>query len=337
MKIYLFSILSFLLFSLTASATSNNKILIAYFSRFGNTNYRTNIDATASASIIINENRRIGTTGRMAEIIQENLGGDIHLIKSKQLYPTDFDDVVTQARQERSNDYNPQLVDKIENMNEYGIIFIGYPVWGTTIPAPVKAFLTEYDFTGKTVIPFCTHDGYGSGISFMEIEKLASEAQVLKGISIEAENVKNSHNKVEQWLKSLKIEKTTAQNTIDKNIVPINISIGNKKLSGYLNNSSTAQEFLKILPQKISMVGFGGREYYGEIDDEIKTVEQGNLNFEDGDITYCPANNTIAIFYAQTSRPNLSMRVIPLGKVTDDLKIFDTLGRHTEISFELTK
>lgn len=335
-KILIFFLLVFIVSISSFASNKSNKILIAYFSRFGNTDFDRNIDATASASIIMDGNRQIGTTGRMAELIKENIGGDIYLIKSSKPYPKDFDDVVLQARIERNENYSPELTDKITNINDYDTVFIGYPVWGTTIPAPVKSFLSEYNFIEKKIIPFCTHDGYGAGASFKEIEKLISGAKVLKGIAVESKDVSNSQNIVNQWLKSLGIEKSS-ENIVVKNTVPININIGDRKFSGYLNNSSTAQEFIKMFPQKISMVGFGGREYYGNINKEIKTEEQGRLNFENGDITYCPTNNTIAIFYAQTDRPNLTMEVIPIGKVTENLSLFDEMKRHIEVTFELVK
>ena len=320
-------ILSFLL--LTFSSFAEEKILIAYFSRFGNTNYNENTDATASASIILNGNRQMGTTERLAEIIKENVGGDIHLIKSIEEYPENFDDVVSQARAERNSAYVPELADKIENMEQYDTIFLGYPVWGTTIPAPVEAFLREYDFSGKKVIPFCTHDGYGAGRSFRDVGRLASGAEILNGLAVEAGDVNNAQREVVQWLNSIGIEKQVENN------IPITVSIGNQKMSGYLYNSETAKQFLEMFPQEISMYGYGGREYYGGIEKRINTDEVGKLNFENGDITYCPQNNSIAIFYAQTDNPNLTMRVIPIGKVTGDLKIFDNLNRREVITFEL--
>ena len=332
-KISIFFLLIFIVSISSFANNKNNKILIAYFSRFGNTHFDRNIDATAAASIIVDSRRRIGTTGKIAELIKENIGGDIYLIKTSNPYPKNFDDVVKQARIERNSNYIPELVDKITNINDYNTIFIGYPVWGTTIPTPVKAFLSEYSFAGKKIIPFCTHDGYGSGMSFGEVEKFVPEAKVLKGIALEAKDVKNAENAVNQWLESIKIEDSN-ENVVVKNAIPININIGNRKFSGYLNNNNTAQEFIKMLPQKISMVGFGGREYYGGIDKEIKTEEQGRLSFENGDITYCPTNNTIAIFYAQTDKPNLTMKVIPIGKVTTNLSLFDEMEHHIEVIFE---
>ena len=107
------------------------------------------------------------------------------------------------------------------------------------------------------------------------------------------------------------------------------------KLTGFLNTDQTAQKFKKLLPITIPMAQYGGREYYGSIDEEITTQTEGRLRFDDGDITYCPQNNSIAIFYAQTSRPNLTMNVIPIGKVTSDLSLFNTFAHNITISFEI--
>lgn len=83
------------------------------------------------------------------------------------------------------------------------------------------------------------------------------------------------------------------------------------------------------------MVQYGGREYYGSINEKIATQAEGRLRFDDGDITYCPQNNSIAIFYAQTSRPNLTMKVIPIGKITSELSIFDRIDHPIDAVFEI--
>lgn len=85
----------------------------------------------------------------------------------------------------------------------------------------------------------------------------------------------------------------------------------------------------------VSMYGYGGREYYGGINDRISTEDRGNLYFENGDITYCPTNNTVAIFYSQTDSPNLTMEVYKMGKVTSDLSVFANLKSDIDVRFEL--
>lgn len=83
------------------------------------------------------------------------------------------------------------------------------------------------------------------------------------------------------------------------------------------------------------MSNYGGREFYGGINQAITVEGDGRLRFDDGDITYCPSNNTAAIFYSQSSRPNLTMTVYPIGKVTSDLAIFPDLPSQVEITFEV--
>ena len=85
------------------------------------------------------------------------------------------------------------------------------------------------------------------------------------------------------------------------------------------------------------MSNYGGREGYGGIDQTITVEGEGQLRFDNGDITYCPSNNTAAIFYAQSSRPDLTMTVYPIGKVTSDLSIFPDLPSRVEITFELVE
>ncbi|MBO5319398.1 MAG: hypothetical protein J6B01_06275 [Ruminococcus sp.] len=117
----------------------------------------------------------------------------------------------------------------------------------------------------------------------------------------------------------------------------IQISVGGHELNGIIYDTPLAKEIMEMMPLTVSMVGYGGREYYGSMPSVPKNSGEGQLNFENGDITYCPTNNTLAIFYAQTSRPNLTMEVIPIGKVTSDLSVFDTLGSRENITFSIEK
>ena len=95
-----------------------------------------------------------------------------------------------------------------------------------------------------------------------------------------------------------------------------------------------AEQFLAQLPQTISMSNYGGREVYGRVEQEISVDGEGQLYFADGDITYCPTNNTVAIFYSQSDNPNLTMEVYPIGRVTSDLSIFPGLPSRVDVSFE---
>ena len=175
----------------------NGKILIAWFSRWGNTNYASDVDASTGASIIIDKGTRRGTTEVVARYIQTAVGGDLHLIETTAPYPTEFDDVRDQNHAEQAAGTLPALKNSIENMDQYDVVFIGYPVWATDVPQAVLSFLSAYDFSGKTVVPFCTHDGYGAGSSYRSVQTSASGANVPDGIAIEATDVPSAESRVQ--------------------------------------------------------------------------------------------------------------------------------------------
>ena len=158
------------------------KILVAYFSHSGNTR-------------------------EIANQIHKSVGGDIFEIQAVKPYPHDYDAVVQQARQELDSGYKPVLKTKIENIKSYDLVFIGYPNWCSTVPAPVRTFLSEYDFSGKTILPFCTHEGSGLGRSATDISKLCPKSTLLDGVAIRGRDVKTAQNKVFEWLEKIKITK----------------------------------------------------------------------------------------------------------------------------------
>ena len=153
----------------TESEQSANNTLIVYFSRWGNTEYPSDVDATTSASIVVDNNFRYGTTEYVANMIAENVGGDLHRIETVTPYTADFDELQDVNHDEMSSNYLPELKESNLDISAYDTVFIGYPVWATDVPQAVLSFLKEYDLSGKTVIPFCTHDGYGAGNSYQTI------------------------------------------------------------------------------------------------------------------------------------------------------------------------
>lgn len=315
--------------------SQQSNILIAYFSLWDNAPWGEVIDANTSASVVVDGNSAIGTNGYMARMIQDTVGGDIHMILAEEPYPANFDEVVDINHQETSR----AISSKVENMEQYDVVFIGYPVWATTLPQAVRAFLSEYDFSGKTVIPFCTHNGYGAGRSFSAVAELAVGAETLEGLAIHAAEITDSKDAVVEWLNGLNLPSAEPADSSPQGQgeTSIRITIGDLTLDGVLYDSSMAQQFIAQLPQTITMSNYGGREVYGGIDQAITVEGDGQLRFDNGDITYCPINNTAAIFYNQSDKPNLTMTVYPIGKVTSDLTIFSDLPSRVEITFETIK
>lgn len=309
------------------------RVLIAYFSLWDNAPWGEYTAADTSASVVVDSQGALGTNTYVARMIQAQVGGDLHAIIAAEPYPADFDQVRDINHQESSR----AISSTVENMEQYDVVFIGYPVWATTLPQAVRTFLSEYDFSGKTVIPFCTHDGYGAGRSFSTVAELAAGAETLEGLALHAPEVPASESTVAEWLNGLNL---ASAGTADSAQQPqgetaVRITIGEQELEGVLYDSSMARQFIAQLPQTITMTNYGGREVYGGINQAITVEGEGQLRFEDGDITYCPSNHTAAIFYSQSDRPSLTMMVYPIGKVTSDLSIFPDLPSRVEITFEV--
>jgi flavodoxin len=164
----------------SSSGTEENNILVAYFSHSGNTR-------------------------EIANQIHENVGGDIFEIVTIDPYPRGYDEVVKQAKQELEEGYRPKLETKVENMESYDVVFVGYPNWWGTIPMPIAAFLSQYDFSGKTIVPFCTHEGSRLGQTVTDITKLCPQSTILDGLAVRGSDVKNAQNKVSEWLRELEM------------------------------------------------------------------------------------------------------------------------------------
>ncbi|MDF2985965.1 MAG: Flavodoxin [Eubacterium sp.] len=141
-----------------------------------------------------------GNTEIIAKSIKENTGGDLYKIETVEPYSTNYNTVVDQAKKELNADYRPKLISRVENMDTYDVIFIGYPNWWSTIPMGVFTFFEEYDFSGKTIIPFCTHEGSGMGRSERDIKKLCSNSKVLEGLAIRGSSVSKAPGTLAVWL-----------------------------------------------------------------------------------------------------------------------------------------
>lgn len=315
----------------------SNRILIAYFSLGRNAEYPDGIDASTSASLVLDGEEMVGTTEYVARLIQDNVGGDLHSIETVEPYSTDFDTVVDQNHEEMNAGTLPELVTSDLDISQYDTVFIGYPVWATNAPQAIFSFLSQYDLSGKTIIPFCTHDGYGAGGSYGDIaDAIDGEMTVLDGLAIEAPDVPGAAGTVSEWLSNIGIE-AQPDNSAEAEETAITITIGDTVLDGVLYDTPLANEIREYFPLTVSMVSFGGREYYGGVDFYPENWEGGQTTFENGHITYCEDHHNMAIFYAQTDDPILSVEVSPIGMITSDLSIFEELPRNVDVTFALAE
>lgn len=150
-----------------------SKILIAYYSRRGQ-NY---LDGA-----IVDLKR--GNTEIVAEKIAHILGGDLFRIDTVEPYPKAYEDTTRQAQKELSTNARPKLVANVPDLGQYDTVCLGYPNWWGTMPMANFTFLESGDFSGKTILPFCTHEGSGMGHSESDISSLCPKAKLIAGIAV---------------------------------------------------------------------------------------------------------------------------------------------------------
>lgn len=143
---------------------------------------------------------RTGNTERMAEIIHRQVGGEMHRIIPAESYPQDYNAVVNQAGREIREGYLPALSGVFEDIVRFERIFVGSPNWWSTIAPPVATFLASYDFSGKTIFPFCTHGGGGLGRIQSDIAKSCPQAAVMTCLGVYGDGGTRAESQVIDWL-----------------------------------------------------------------------------------------------------------------------------------------
>lgn len=145
-----------------------------------------------------------GNTAIIAKMIAEQTGADTFEIEAVNAYPETYDGLLEVSRQERSDNARPEIAGTVDNMEDYDIVFVGYPNWWGDMPMIVYNFLESYDFSEKTVIPFCTHGGSGLSGTESTIEDITG-AEMMDGFDIAGEAAQNQRDKaseaVTEWLR----------------------------------------------------------------------------------------------------------------------------------------
>lgn len=187
----------------TAVERKGGKTLVAYFS-FPETD---GVDASSGASRLQVEGELMGNTQYMASVISKATGGDLFEIKTVRAYPGSHKALIEAAKIETDNDARPKLATHIKNLKDYDVVFVGFPNWWYDMPKPLYTFFDEYDFGGKTVIPFCTHGGSGFSDAVETIRKMEKNAVVLDGYAIARGRVDKSKDGIMKWLENIGMKK----------------------------------------------------------------------------------------------------------------------------------
>ena len=194
--------------------------LISSCSPSGTTNKNAKADSTVDSNkILIVYLSRTNNTKAIAEIIHRNVGGKLVAIELETPYPENYEVTVQQVVKENETGYLPPLRTKIDTIQNYDVVFVGFPTWGMKLPPPMKSFLKQYDLSGKIIIPFNTNAGYGVGSGFQTVKELCPDSKLLEGFEIKGgierdgvyfvikdEKAKEAESKVKSWLQKINVE-----------------------------------------------------------------------------------------------------------------------------------
>ena len=161
--------------------TDTDKILVAYFSRTGNTR-------------------------ALAEEIAEQTGAEVFEIIPAEPYPDDYNATVERFRKERAENARPAIASEVANMEQFSTVFIGFPNWGDDMPHIVYTFLEQYDLSGKTVVPFCTNGGGGFGNSLDGLKRTCPDSIVADGFECSGSRADRQQENVSKWLAEIGVE-----------------------------------------------------------------------------------------------------------------------------------
>ena len=164
-------------------------------------------NAAGSARILVAYFTRTGNTRLIATQIARALDATMFQIVPAAAYPEDYEAQVAQAEDERQRGYEPPLQATVADLGSYATVFLGFPIWGTTAPSIIRSFLSRHDLSGKVLVPFITHGGYGLGNSLAVVAGHAPRARLIEGFSKQCDHERKILREVTQWLGSVEIDR----------------------------------------------------------------------------------------------------------------------------------
>ena len=284
---------------------TNHNVLIAYFSRSGNTNIADGVDAVSSASLTVNEDgSTLGNTEQIAGWIAEMTGGDLFLIQTEYTYPVDYDQTVEVGEGQDIDGYHPNLISHLEQVEQYDTVYLVYPIWHYTLSVPTAAFLDEYDFSGKTIYAFAANAGSRFADSIEKIQAAEPEATVIEGISVSQREMDGAKDAVSAKIQELMEEVPSMGETSEKEqtAMKMNVQVGTYTFTATLEDNDAVRELTEMMqagPVTINMSDYSGFEKVGPLGKSLTTSNSQTVTTA-GDIVLYNGNN-IVMFYGSNS------------------------------------
>lgn len=271
---------------------------LAHYESVGDRENYSDVDAVASASVVAP-----GNTAKMAQWIQEYVGGDIFPILVTEPYSDNYDECLDRAADERAENARPLLAEHLDNIADYDVIFLGFPNWWSTAPMAVFSFIEEYDFSGKTIVPFCAHGTGGVAASVRDITAaLPDSCEILDALGVYRADINQSQSAVNEWLESLGFQQNTGKMTaveeMENSERKLKLTVDGEEIAITLYDTPPANALYEMLPLELSFEDFNGIEKISYLPQDLPAEgEPDGCHPDVGDFClYAPWGN-LSIFY----------------------------------------
>lgn len=316
----------------SSAEQSNSNILIAYFTWAENTQVENpdevDVDATTSASVLLP-----GNTAKMAGWIQQKVGGDLFSIVVSEPYSSDYDKCLDRAADEKAENARPELVNHIDNMDDYDVVFLGFPNWWYTAPMAIFSFIEEYDFSGKAVVPFCAHGTGGLASSIEDITvALPDSAEVLEPIGVYRPDIDSAQPVISEWLERLGFEEREADIEVENTERKLKMTVNGKEVAITLYDTPAANALYDMLPLDLTFEDFNGIEKISYLSQGLPTEgEPDGCDPDVGDLClYAPWGN-LSIFYQDF---RYSDSLIMLGHIDSGMDVISSMEEDFSVILE---
>ncbi len=272
-----------------APAQGSN-VLIAYFSWAENAVLEGDVDAVTSPSVLAP-----GNVQQLAGWVQEETGGDLFAIQVTDPYPSDWDACLERANQERGNDARPALVRRVENLDQYDVIFLGYPNWWYGVPMALLTFLEENDLSGKQVYLFCSHGTGGLARSVEILTAAAPEARFSDNVfDCYEEDAASSQEEIQSWVAALGLASGGAEAAQARTI---EVRSGETAVTYALEDNAAADALLAQLPLAIEIEDYSTNEKIFYPPQALETAGAPAASGGAGVLAYYAPWGDVVLFY----------------------------------------
>lgn len=278
--------------STDAQGEQRSNILVAYFSWADNAVLADDVDAVSSPSVI-----PPGNVQQLASWVQEETDGDLFSIRVTEPYSSDWDECLERANQERGDNARPELVENVDNLEQYDTVFLGYPNWWYGVPMALLTFLEQNDLSGKQVYLFCSHGTGGLANSVEQITEAAPEAVISDHIfDCYEEEATSSQENIQSWVEDVGYS-TGESAAVPADSLQISVQFGENTVVYELNNGTAANSLYEQLPLTIQVEDYSNNEKIFYPPQTLDTSDSPLAQTGAGTLAYYAPWGDVVFFY----------------------------------------